>query len=312
MPRIDVSVIICTYNRAKMLQDTLESWLKVEKEKLGIECIVVDNNSNDNTGAVIKGFQNQNSGAIRYVFEPNPGLSFARNRGIREAGGDIIVFADDDVYFDRNWVIEIYNAFQKNTGIHCLGGNSIPSFENGKPDWLTDDLLTIYGSTKSGHSEKNMTYPEHPFGVNMAFRKTVFEVVGLFNTKLGRIKNSLLSDEEKDLFYRIDQKGLKTYYWPKAVIYHRVPKERVEVDWVIKRCFWQGISKVAFSQSIRKKHKISLLIDAIVFTKQFLFGSRPYGLKKTIFLYNHMSISAKIKKAVCLGKAKQSVVEIFS
>lgn len=310
--KIDVSVIICTYNRAQMLQETLANWLKVKKEEIGIECIVVDNNSNDNTQAVVNGFIEQNPGSIKYVFEPNPGLSFARNRGIQEAGGDVIAFADDDVYFDRNWVVEIYNAFRKNGEIHCLGGNSIPFFENGQPDWLTDDLLTIYGSTKSGGNEKIMIYPEHPFGVNMAFRKTVFDAVGLFNTKLGRIKKSLLSDEEKDLFYRIDQKGLKTYYTPNAVIYHRIPEERIAVKWVVKRCYWQGISKVTFSQSSQRKTKMSLLIDALIFMKQFLVGSSPYQLKQTIFFYNHMSISTKIKKAVCLGKAKQSVVELFS
>jgi glycosyltransferase involved in cell wall biosynthesis len=310
-PDYDISVIVCTYNRARMLNDTLASWADVDQTAISAELIVVDNNSSDGTSNVCAEFGDSHKLDVKYVYESTPGLSFARNRGIQESAGRIIAFIDDDVYLDRYWLKEIMSVFSNQSHIHCAGGNSIPVFDGSRPDWLDDKLLRIYGSTLSGDVEKEMRYPEHPFGVNMAFRREVFEQVGLFNTRLGRIKKSLLSNEEKELFFRIDEFGLKTHYTPKAIIYHRVPAERLKKDWIIRRHFGQGLSKVAFDQISHKSRRIDLFRDAVVHLKRAVIGTKPFAIRRTIFFFNRQTVAERAKCAMFLGMAKQSFAEIF-
>ena len=167
-------------------------------------------------------------GLLRYEHEQQAGLSFARNRGIEAARGSIIAFVDDDIYFDARWLVEIVAAFERHPDVHCVGGKSIPTFEGEKPDWLTESMLQFYGSTLSGDSDRLMVFPEHPFGVNMAFRREVFDKVGGFRTDLGRVKNSLLSNEEKDMFHRVAAAGFRVFYASRALLQHRVPAERLQ------------------------------------------------------------------------------------
>src|SRR5678810_355900 len=95
---IRISLIICTYNRDMFLPDALESIKNQSFDKSEIELIIVDNNSTDNTASISKKFISQNPSLnIKYCFEEQKGLSFARNRGVAEANGSIITYVDDDV-----------------------------------------------------------------------------------------------------------------------------------------------------------------------------------------------------------------------
>ena len=310
--RVDISVVVCTYNRADMLRDTLRSWASVDQGNWRAELVVVDNNSTDPTRGVIQEFQKRQEKALRYVFEARPGLSFSRNKGIEAACGKIIAFVDDDIYFREDWLKQMVSTFECQPEVDCVGGNSIPVFEVPRPAWLTDDFAMLYGSTLSGETEKRMIFPEHPFGVNMAFRRKVFERVGGFNTRLGRIKQSLLSNEEKELFYRIDRAGMRTHYSPKAVVYHRIPEDRINQQWILKRVFWQGISKVAFNQLVNRKGKRDLFEDAVRNGVRAIFGPRPYSAPNCILFYRAFNFRAKMKTAQSLGIAKQSCVELLN
>ena len=293
-----------------MLEGSIKSWMKVEKSDLETELIVVDNHSKDFTRQVVMSFQDACTD-LKYVFESRPGLSFARNKGIEEAEGDIVAFVDDDIYFHKNWLEEIIRIFRNRPEIDCVGGNSIPVMEIARPAWLRDNLLKLYGSTQSGESEKKMVFPEHPFGVNMAFRKEVFQHVGMFNTDLGRIKNSLLSNEEKEFFYRIHQSSLNTYYTPHAIVYHRISKDRLDQKWILRRIFWQGISKVAFEQFVQKKSKHELMKDIVRQIKRIIIGTPPFKWKKIIIFYPLLPFYGKIRIALSLGILKQSLLELM-
>jgi len=261
---MELTVVICTLNRASILRDTLESFLSMDLPEEGsVELLIVDNNSADETPLIAKQFADTSSGRIRAVQERTPGLSHARNTGIAAARGDIIAFADDDVYFDRKWVKEILSAFTSDPGAHCAGGRSIPLFEHGEPEWMSPSLLTVYGSTNSGDEVKVMHYPEHPFGLNMAFRREVFGAVGTFNANLGRVGSSLLSNEESDLFYRISQAGLKVVYTLHAIVQHRIPKARTDKKYILRRNYWQGVSDVIFRQSHDPEPRRKLARNAI-------------------------------------------------
>jgi glycosyltransferase involved in cell wall biosynthesis len=260
---MDLSVAICTFNRASILEDTLESFLQVARpEGVSVELLIVDNNSSDDTPRIAKAFADRHSGLVRVIREPATGLSHARNAGIAAARGDIIAFADDDVYFDREWVIALLSAFSQDAAAQCVGGQSVPLFEGGQPDWISSALLPVYGSTNSGDEMKIMQFPEHPFGLNMAFRRAVFDVVGTFNTRLGRSGSSLLSNEESELFHRVSRAGLKVIYTPRAVVRHRIPRARAEKRYLLRRNYWQGVSDVILRESHGRSPRRELVRNA--------------------------------------------------
>lgn len=245
---MDISIVVCTYNRAEMLRETLASYLQMQRpEDLQCEVIVVDNNSNDDTAAVSEVFCKRYPDQFRYLMEPVQGLSFARNSGVRASSAALIAFVDDDIFFDERWLVEMLDLF-RTTDAMGAGGKSIPRFEGGTPSWISSRVLSLYGSTNSGDVIKRMIFPDHPFGLNMVFRREVFESAGLFNVTLGRIKKSLLSNEEYELFYRIDRKNMPVFYTPLAIIYHRIPEARTRKSWVLRRYYCQGVSDMVFAQ----------------------------------------------------------------
>ncbi|MEI6145320.1 MAG: glycosyltransferase [Methylococcales bacterium] len=311
MPKI--SVIICTYNRADILKATLSSFLDCARTDIVCELLVIDNNSSDNTKEVVMSIAEKDS-TIKYYFESKQGLSEARNSGIKLSKGVIIAFVDDDVYFDPFWLIEVVRIFQDYPEASCMGGKSIPQFEIGKPDWITDNLLTLYGSTNSGDTIKWMLYPEHPFGLNMAFKRAAFDQIGVFNLGLGRKKKNLLSNEESEVFWRVNQTGLRVIYTPKALLHHRIPHERTRKEWVLSRYYWQGISSIVFDQLVAPQTKWVLFKEAI---------SQGWGLlrqctgmhwlpRKAYWYYKVAKFQERCYQANKLGRVKQLFLESLS
>ncbi|OFY68983.1 MAG: hypothetical protein A3G23_13340, partial [Bacteroidetes bacterium RIFCSPLOWO2_12_FULL_37_12] len=232
---MDISIIVCTHNRAKTLKETLLSFSQLKWHKgTSYELLVVDNNSGDNTKAVVAKFARENPN-IRYVVEDKVGLSHARNRGILETQGNIAAFVDDDIAFDECWGQAILQAFKDYELASCVGGKNIPVFLEGSPEWKIDDVAGFYGDTRFGETPKFIEFPEYPFGLNMACKREVFSKVGLFSIDLGRYGGSLLSGEEAEFFYRVNMAGLKVFYTPHAVIHHRIPAERTKARWIIRR-----------------------------------------------------------------------------
>jgi glycosyltransferase involved in cell wall biosynthesis len=309
----DISVIICTYNRAEMLRETLESWRSVDNTESNVELLIVDNNSPDHTPQVVESFRPACPGQLRYVCETNVGLSYARNRGIKEASGNIVAFVDDDVLFDKSWLNELLKAFNDHQEISCAGGKSIPKFEIEQPGWITKDVFSIYGSTGSGDHDKFMVFPKHPFGLNMAFRKAVFTQVGDFNIKFGLNKKKfLVYNDERELFYRISQAGLKVFYASKAILYHRIPKERTSKNYLLKRYYWQGVSDVVFWQLNKPRTKFILFLKTVRSLINILLPSGKRSPKNIYLYYKLFSFNDKLSIYRSLGTVKQNLAEIFT
>ena len=277
------------------------------------ELLVIDNNSSDNTKEVVMSIAEKDS-TIKYYFESKQGLSEARNSGIKLSKGDIIAFVDDDVYFDPFWLIEVVRIFQDYPEASCMGGKSIPQFEIGKPDWITDNLLTLYGSTNSGDTIKWMLYPEHPFGLNMAFKRAAFDQIGVFNLGLGRKKKNLLSNEESEVFWRVNQTGLRVIYTPKALLHHRIPHERTRKEWVLARYYWQGISSIVFDQLIAPQSRLALLKKSIRDGWGLLRQStgKHWLPRKAYWHYKAAKFPERCYQSDKLGRVKQMFVESLS
>ena len=167
---MDISVIICTYNRSGSLRRTLEHIRKMTvSERVNWELLVVDNNSKDDTPAVVESFKKSTNIRCRYIFEINQGLSFARNAGINNATGEIIVFTDDDVLVDNNWINNIYDAFKTHGDVACIGGKILPAWEKSPPKWLKGELLNILALCDLGEEKKYLSEVK-VWGANLSFR----------------------------------------------------------------------------------------------------------------------------------------------
>jgi len=304
---IQLSVVICTYNRAPVLEGTLESYSKLtEAHDERIELVIVDNNSTDATSRVALAAQSSIPG-LRYFHEARQGLSHARNRGIQECRGSIIAFADDDVFFDTGWASAIIDEFNRHPTADALGGRSTPVFEGGRPAWLLDDYLVFYGDTGFGDQLRWLDFPEHPYGLNMAFRREVFEKVGHFDANLGRIKASLLSGEESDLFERIYAGGLRTLYSPKPHLFHRIPKERTSFEWIKSRFYWQGASDAIREFSSDKPSRMQSLQGALSALNSAIrmITGRNISPRRIYWHYSGLKSEGKVYIHYWIGKASQ-------
>jgi glycosyltransferase involved in cell wall biosynthesis len=242
-----ISIVLCTFNRHRVLEETVRSFFDCRLDGIDYELLIVDNNSADETREFGERLAGRNP-HVRYVLEERQGLSHARNRGIGESRGEIIAFVDDDVYFSPHWLKALESSFGRNGGVACIGGKVVPHFESGRPTWIEDSLLWIYGVTRYGEQEREIRPPEIPIGCNMAFRRAVFERIGGFHTSLGRKGENLLSGEEKQLFNDAANAGMKTLYSPDVQVSHRIPPSRTTRKWILSRLYWEGISDVAMKQ----------------------------------------------------------------
>jgi len=229
-----ISVIICTYNRDKYIYNVLKSLALGTLEHDAYEIILVDNNCTDNTRGEVDHFCNVfPQVTLRYFVETSQGLSHARNRGINESKGDILVYVDDDATVNPDYLKTYADWFASHPETDAAGGPIIPHYETGsEPKWMTyfiKRLLTGY--LYFGDKAKPFPGENYPGGGNAAYRSRVFEKVGLYNVELGRNGDSLGGGEEKDIFDKMKREGMQFVYLPNAILYHSIPGYKLEPDY---------------------------------------------------------------------------------
>ena len=137
--RVDISLVISTYNRAELLRDAIDSVCSQEPGTPSFELIVVDNNSTDATAAVVQDAIRTAGDTVVYVFEGQQGASHGRNAGIARAGAPIIAFADDDVRASADAVSAIKHAFDQAPAVCFVGDKVLPRWPREPPCWSTAD-----------------------------------------------------------------------------------------------------------------------------------------------------------------------------
>lgn len=264
---MNASIVVCSYNRADSLRETLLA-LKAQDSPASCqwEVVVVDNNSTDHTRSVVEQAQRGWPG-LRYEFESQQGLSHARNRGIACTKSDVILFTDDDVLPEPDWLRATLCGMEKH-GADACGGYIAPIWESPPPAWLTE---RFYGFL-AVRTEREDDYPilsasQTPFGANMAFRRTVFDQVGPFDTSRGRKGNVLASGEDGEMFERILGAGLKAVFLGQSRVHHKVESFRLTKRYFRKWRF-QTSRNIAQSRGLAGERRL-LNIPLFVFP-QFL------------------------------------------
>lgn len=249
-----LTAIICTYNRAKYIGPLLESLAANDLSKKEYEILLVDNNCTDNTREICDAFAKAHKDIqFRYVVEPEQGLSAARNKGIKEAKGDLIVYVDDDALVDAHYLRDYVEWFAAHPETMACGGPIEPMYETQEPGWMspyTKALLTAW----MDYGDKVREYPKgrYPGGGNAAYRKEVFDKVGLFNTALGRKGGNLMGSEEKDIFDKMHSMGMQVLYLPWPVLHHIIPQTKLERDYFDRLTLQIGKSERQRTQAISR------------------------------------------------------------
>ena len=226
-----ISVILCTYNRCQSLAEALDRVAaQTLPETVDWDVLVVDNNSCDQTREVVEGLCFRYPGRFRYLFEPQQGKSYALNTGIREARGDVLAFMDDDVTVEPTWLHNLTAALHGGEWAGS-GGRTVPEQTFSPPRWLSIEgryALAPLAIFDRGSDAGELT--ESPFGNNMAYRKEMFEKYGVFRIDLGPRAGSRgpQKSEDSEFGRRLLTAGERLRYEPAAVVYHAVPKNRLQ------------------------------------------------------------------------------------
>jgi len=238
-------LIIPTFNRSKSLKKTLTGIQELSLDSQhSYEVVIVDNNSTDNTKEMVQQFSGKSWIGIKYLLEEKKGKINAIHKAVDHAKGDVLVFTDDDVTFDQNWLKIIAENFRDKL-IHCVTGKIIPVYEEEKPCWYSEKLSTVLGLVDySGEKRKT----DQITGANFAILKSVFEQVGGFTVYDGLI------NEDTFLTKKLLKGGFNIIYDPRMVVYHHFQKEKFTKEY-FRRWYWLSGRSIAV---IHKEKDLSL------------------------------------------------------
>jgi glycosyltransferase involved in cell wall biosynthesis len=261
-----ISIIICTYNREKYIYQALQCLAQNNFSTDLYEIVLVNNNSTDQTEAQCKTFQHDYPHVtFRYFIEMNQGLSYARNRGIVEAQGDLLVFLDDDSFVNSEYLQNLDNYQKEYPDMAAFGGEISPLFETEiTPAWLSKWSYSWVSAIYLGNSVTLFTGNKYPVGANMGFKKEYFEKHGAFNTALGRSKKNMMAGEEKDLFNRADKQTEKIYYFPLLKVQHVIPESRTTKAYIRRLGEGIGMSEKLRTSGISKSCYLKRLVSEII------------------------------------------------
>jgi len=227
---MQASIIIPTHNRTDVLLCCLTAVSQLDADPSFFEVIVVDNASTDHTKDACASFVKLHPHlSIRYVYESTQGVSYARNRGVKEARGEIICLLDDDSPPTPAWLAALQRPFS-NPMVGCTNGPSVLDFQGQQvPDWLQGDLQGLLSGYSLPFTEPTPVsrWEYFPLACNMAIRRKLFDELGYFRTDLDRKGNQALAAGDTEMADRIHKAGWKVIYVPDAQVHHFVPPGRL-------------------------------------------------------------------------------------
>lgn len=240
-----VTVGICTWNRAELLNQTLAQMQQLEiPAGVQWEVLVVNNRSTDHTEEVLNRYAS--SLPLVAVYEERQGKSYALNTATARARGELILWTDDDVLVDRLWLAETVAAARRRPDYAFFGGPIKPWFTRPAPKWLTDNwhfVASAYAARDMGDEEFDFSQHRLPFGANLTIR-TEAQRQHLYNPRFGRVGASEVRGEETQVLWEMLEAGLKGLWTPKATVQHYIPPERISMEYLIR--FFHGIGQTTF------------------------------------------------------------------
>jgi len=299
---LKASVIIPTHNRASFLKVGLQSIVEQSTADGSYEIIVVDNASRDNTKDLVMDFAKQSKN-LMYLYEESVGLHNARHAGAKVAKGEILIYIDDDVIADKNFVKEILKPYS-DPEVSCAGGKILPKWEIEPPTWIKYFPPWDLSLLDDGKELKEIHWI---YGCNFSIKKSLLFELGGFNPDAfgGERLWWYRGDGEIGLLRKVHNAGKKVIYNPKAIVWHVIPKNRLTISYFKERAFKSGIeasfSKYRYYNS-GKLNLLKLMMRSAVFGVYYI----THNVKAKIFVllkngsYYKYEASSSYYKARCL------------
>lgn len=248
MTKPDISIVVCTHDRAAMLRDAVESLLQIETAgRFTYEVVVVDNASTDATPQTVESLQ-QKSALVRYVYEAKKGIATARNCGLREVTGEWIAFFDDDQLADPQWLLRLF-SYARDYNLRAVGGAVHLKLPDGCQRDLHPFIRMLLGESRLGSDPFPYSLKVSPGTGNLMLHRSVFEQVGRFDESFA------VRAEDTDLFCRIWRAGIEAWYVPAAIVHHVTPPARLEFSYLNRLASFMGNS---VAQRERDTHSLPL------------------------------------------------------
>jgi glycosyltransferase involved in cell wall biosynthesis len=258
-PSPDITIIVCTHNRAESLRQALASLYALETGgRFTYEVLVIDNASPDHTVAVIAAAAAESQAPLRGVHEPQKGIVAARNRGVLEAAGKWIAFFDDDQLADRRWLLELHAAAEEHI-VCSVGGSVHLQLPNGCDRQLAPLVRTLLGESRWSEVATPYTRSSSPGAGNWLLDRSLVLDVGMFQAaNQGR-------NEDSDLYRRICLAGESSWFIPAAIVHHIITPDRLEEAYLLRlaRIIGQFVAQREFSLDGRAKHLLLWLLKGL-------------------------------------------------
>lgn len=270
-------MLICTFNRADLLRETIESLREVSSIRPW-SVVVVDNNSTDHTPDVVNTLAASFPVTLDYLFEPRQGKSYALNTGLDRCEGDVIFFTDDDVRVSAGWLDAGCCALETHEDLDYTGGPVRPLWGGAPPPWLDRTRGHLWGTLAIlDYGDAPFVFEERhrvPLGANMAVRRRLIERIGGFHPELGRRGRSLIGQEQAEFFARGRTFGARGCYQPAMEVRHHVPAGRLTKSYFRRWWFWKGVSR-ARVDAMHRRTELGLDLNRVPYVARaprFVWG----------------------------------------
>jgi glycosyltransferase involved in cell wall biosynthesis len=237
-----LSVVLATHNGARTLPRTLNAMISVKAPISGWNLIVVDNASEDDTASISRAFMSRLP--LQVLHHPVRGKNSALNFALEHAVGDFIVFTDDDVVPDEDWLVALEAAANACADYDIFGGHILPCWDRNPPPWILDavPLGVTYGLTDPALPSGEI-YPGLVWGANMMVRRKLFDEGLRFDATIGPTKGQYVMGSETDFNLRAGARGHKCWFCPTAKVRHIIRPYQLERRWIMRRAFRFGRSQ---------------------------------------------------------------------
>jgi glycosyltransferase involved in cell wall biosynthesis len=270
-----LTIAICTYNRAEFLDLCLRSVLNKSAKQAVYNVLVIDNNSTDQTKEVVQDFMVEHPN-LKYVFEANVGLSNARNRALQQCETKWIVFIDDDVLLNPDFIERA--LFLTGQQLYIFIGGKVISKRNGDaPRWLPENLNNFeYPIEVLGLIE-----PSFVIGANMMMQRSIAEAAGGFPTELGMKGGEIRYAEEDHLQMKLRKMGYHIAYDPELVVTHRVHPEKFKLNWHLASSYAHGRDRFLLANERKKQSVLLYKLCKSIFAA--IFKRLPLSTYRLVF-----------------------------
>jgi len=248
LARMDLTVCICTHDRPRYVADCLDGLARQTVAPERFRTVIVDSGSNDETRLELRRLADLhvNTELIRV---DQPGVSLARNAGASAAATRFVAYIDDDAIPDPTWVEAILRTLDEpGPPPAVIGGRILPKWEAPLPLWWPESLRGVLSIIElQGQGEyrtPDVPATLEPYAANMVVDVRAMQEIGGFGGQLGRYGTTLLSDEEVQLTWRLQDMGHSVRYDSRVVVHHQIQATRLRPEWLLARLFWQGFSTV--------------------------------------------------------------------